>query len=257
MMKNVVKDQLKKGGRIANGWLHIPSGWTAEVMATASWDALTVDMQHGMIGFDTALQMLQSISTSDLVPLARVGWNRPEQIMKLLDAGAMGIICPMVNTKEDCESFIRACKYPPLGVRSMGPTRAKLIYGDEYLKKANEGILTLAMIETTEAVKNLEDILNVDGLDGIFVGSGDLRQSLSAENPGSDVELLLDGMLDSIVEMTQRKKLIPGIWSPSLEQAKAMLKKGYRFISFMSDSMILTQYTRRLAIDLKLGFEEK
>ncbi|MEO9803137.1 MAG: aldolase/citrate lyase family protein [Reichenbachiella sp.] len=256
-MKNEVKDRLKEGRPIANGWLHIPSGWTAEVMATAKWDALTVDLQHGMIGFDTALQMLQAISTSNLVPMARVGWNRPEQIMKLLDAGAMGIICPMVNSREECESFVQACKYPPSGIRSMGPTRAKLLHGDEYLEKANEQVLTLAMIETTEAVRNLKEILNVDGLDGIFVGTGDLKQSIKAENPNGNIQKLLDSALNMIVEQTQKKQRIPGIWSPSLEVAKVMMNKGYQLISFMSDSMILTQYSRQLVADLKSSFEEK
>ena len=254
---NKVKDQLKKGQCISNGWLHIPSGWTSEVMSTADWDALTVDLQHGMIGFDTALNMLRAISTSSIVPLARVGWNRPEKIMKLLDAGAMGIICPLVNSKKECESFIEACKYPPFGNRSIGPTRAKLLHGDKYLKMANEKVLTMAMIETLEAVDNLDDILDVPGLDGIFVGTGDLKQSITAKNPSENGPQILDTILNNIVDLVQKKNKIPGIWIPSLEAAKSMIKKGYRFISFMSDSMILTHFARKLSTDLKSSFHNK
>ena len=94
-----------------NGWLHIPSTWSAEVMARQGWDSLTIDMQHGLMGMETAIQMLQAVSTTDVVPMARVNWNSPGDIMKLLDAGAYGIVCPMIETREECEAFVGACRF--------------------------------------------------------------------------------------------------------------------------------------------------
>src|SRR5690349_19310477 len=110
MRENNVRTIWHNGGAVINGWLAIPSPWSAEVMANVGWDSLTVDVQHGLIGYDTALPMLQAISTTSTIPLARVPWNEPASIMKLLDAGAYGIICPMVNTRAEAEAFVGACR---------------------------------------------------------------------------------------------------------------------------------------------------
>ena len=107
------------------GLLHIPSAWSAEIMANQGWDTLVVDMQHGMMGMETAIVMLQAIATTAAVPMARVNWNTPGDIMKLLDAGAYGIICPMIETREECEAFVGACKYPPLGNAQPGTGRGR------------------------------------------------------------------------------------------------------------------------------------
>ncbi|RMF77330.1 MAG: 2,4-dihydroxyhept-2-ene-1,7-dioic acid aldolase, partial [Chloroflexi bacterium] len=140
MRENTVKTLWQNGEAAINGWLHIPSTWSAEVMAHQGWDSLTIDMQHGMTGYQTALYMLQALSTTDVVPLVRVTWNEPGLIGRMLDAGAYGVICPMVNTREQCEAFVGACRYHPMGYRSLGPTRAKLYAGDDYAAHANETI---------------------------------------------------------------------------------------------------------------------
>ena len=122
MRKNKLKQMFKEGKPIINGWLQIPSAFSAEVMAHQGWDSCTIDMQHGVVDYPNALNMLQSISTTDTVPLARVNWNEPGQIMKILDAGCYGIICPMVSNRKEAEDFVQACLYPPKGAPS-----AKLI----------------------------------------------------------------------------------------------------------------------------------
>jgi 4-hydroxy-2-oxoheptanedioate aldolase len=172
MRKNKLKEVLNNGGTVANGWLHIPNSWTAEVMAHAGWDSVTVDMQHGLMSIETAIQMMQAISTSDAVPMARVTWNHPGQIMRLLDGGAYAIICPMINSAADCQNFISACKYPPGGIRSFGPTRARLYAGMDYAEYANEEIMTFAMIETKELIDNIGEILSVKGLSGMLLWLG-------------------------------------------------------------------------------------
>ena len=159
MFKNSVLDIWKENKPVINGWLSIPNSLTAEAMAKMGWDSLTIDIQHGLNDFSTSIPMLQAISNSSTVPFARVSWNEPGIIMKMLDAGTCGIIAPMINNKEECEKFVSYCRYPPLGQRSFGPMRAQLIYGSDYYNYANDQIVTLAMIETKEAVNNLDEIL--------------------------------------------------------------------------------------------------
>ena len=131
----------EKGKAAINGWLEIPSSFSAEVMSHQGWDSLTIDMQHGAIDNSKVLEMFQAISTTDVVPMARINWNEPGQIMKVLDFGAYGIICPMISNRDQAEKFVQACKYPPEGYRSFGPTRGFMYGGDDYVDYANDEIL--------------------------------------------------------------------------------------------------------------------
>ena len=137
MRKNKLKELFKTGKPIINSWLSIPSSFSAESMAQQSWDSLTIDMQHGLIDYSSAVNMLQAISTTDITPMARVNWNEPGQIMKILDAGCYGVICPMVSNRKEAEKFVQACQYPPKGYRSFGPIRASIYGGSDYAKHAD------------------------------------------------------------------------------------------------------------------------
>ena len=185
MRENKLKKIFKEGKVVVNGWLQIPSSFSAEVMANQGWDSLTIDMQHGAIDYPNALQMLQAISTTDVVPMARVNWNEPGQIMKILDAGSYGVICPMVSNRQQAEKFVQACMYPPKGYRSFGPLRGLIYGGSDYGKHANNEILKLAMIETKEALDNLDNIMSTPGVDGIYIGPADLSLAVG-EEPGFD-----------------------------------------------------------------------
>ena len=165
MRINKIKEMFKKGEPIINGWLQIPSAFSAEVMCHQGWDSCTIDMQHGVIDYPNALNMLQAISTTKVTPLARVNWNEPGQIMKILDAGCYGIICPMVSNRKEAENFVEACLYPPKGYRSFGPVRGLLYGGSDYAKYSDNEILKLAMIETKEALDKLDEILDTPNLD--------------------------------------------------------------------------------------------
>lgn len=246
MKPNRLREIWANGGTVVNGWLHIPSMWSAEVMAHAGWDSLTIDLQHGMHGIETAIQMLQAISTTDTVPLARVNWNEPGIIMRLLDAGAHGIICPMINTRAECEAFVGACRYPPLGYRSLGPTRANLVMGADYAKFANNHILTMAMVETKEAVENVDAIASVPGLDMIFVGSGDLRLSLTGTFGYESEDADIDAALAAIIAACQRHNIIAGIFVSSVEYGAKMLQRGFRFVTVKTDSSLLLDYARQI-----------
>ena len=241
MRKNKLKEMFKKGEPIINGWLQIPSAFSAEVMSHQGWDSCTIDMQHGVIDYSNALNMLQAISTTNVTPLARVNWNEPGQIMKILDAGCYGIICPMVSNRKDAENFVNACLYPSKGYRSFGPIRGLLYGGDDYAKNADNEILKLAMIETKEALEKLEEILNTPNLDGVYIGPADLSLAVG-EEPGFDRP---DGTkafkeILKILESAKKKNLLAGIHNGSVEYAQKMISKGFNLVTVGSDQRFMS-----------------
>lgn len=253
MRENNVRKIWNSGGAVLNGWLTIPSAWTAEIMANQQWDSVTVDMQHGLIGYESALSMLQAISTTDTVPLGRSSWNEPVTIMKLLDAGAYGIICPMVNTREEAERFVGACRYAPLGYRSAGPTRAMLYAKGDYMGKANETIVTIAMIETAEAVANVDDIMSVPGLDAVYIGPTDLAISLGLAAGGALDQPRLGEAIDTVLKAGVKHGVIPGIHCNAVDDAKRSLEKGFRFVTALSDSRILSMAVNDVVRQVRAG----
>lgn len=168
-----------------NGWLAIPGVLAVEAMARAGWDSLTVDLQHGTADYADMLAMLPVIQAAGAAPVVRVPWNDPALVMRALDAGALAVICPMIETAADARDFVSACLYPPRGRRSFGPVRARLAYGDGYGAAANDLVMPIAMIETRAALDNLEAILAVDGLGAVYIGPADLSQALGLP-PGFD-----------------------------------------------------------------------
>lgn len=170
---------LKAAGRTAlNAWVSVGSGYQAELLGHAGFDAVTVDLQHGPYGFDTAVQLLQAISGTPAVPLARSAGGTLAEINKLLDAGAYGIVCPLIDTVDAAAAFARACRYPPRGARSFGPARGLTYGGADYAAHADDQVLSLAMIETTQALEDIERIARVEELSGIYVGPSDLGLAL-------------------------------------------------------------------------------
>src|SRR5437764_4585820 len=158
MRKNELRRIFAGGGTVLNGWLAIANSYSAEMMAHQGFESVTIDLQHGPVDFQTAVTMLQAISTTAAVPMVRVPHNEPILTLKLLDAGAYGVICPMINSKPQAEAFVDACRYPPRGSRSFGPNRAVLYGGADYWRHANEEILLFAMVETLEGLAVLEKI---------------------------------------------------------------------------------------------------
>jgi 4-hydroxy-2-oxoheptanedioate aldolase len=190
MIPNKLKSLWAEGKPTINGWCSIGNPFTAEIMAAQGFDSVTIDMQHGALDYSNILPMFQAMRASGTVLLARVPWNEPGIIMKALDAGAYGIICPMVNTAEEAARFVSYLRYPPLGQRSFGPTRVSFAAGANYASEANENMLAFAMIETAEGMTNLDAIAATPGLDGIYVGPADLTLSLTQGRlaPGFDRE---------------------------------------------------------------------
>jgi len=237
MRKNKLKELFKAGKPIINSWLAIPNSFSAEVMANQGWDSITIDMQHGLIDYPNAVNMLQAISTTNTTPLARVNWNEPGQIMKILDAGCYGVICPMVSNRKEAENFIQACQYPPKGYRSFGPVRATIYGGADYAKNADNEILKLAMIETKEALEKLDEILDTPNLDGIYIGPADLSLAVG-EEPGFDrpEDSKAYSEILRILDAAKKKNLLTGLHNGSPEYAKKMIDKGFDLVTVGSDS---------------------
>lgn len=223
-----------------NGWVSTPSPMQAEMMALQDFDSLTVDLQHGLIEYSDALLLLQTIHGHGKTALARVPWNEPGIIMKLLDAGALGIICPMINTAEDARAFVGACQYAPRGYRSSGPTRAGLIY-ENYFPKANDSVVTLAMIETVEAVANLDAILDTPHLTGIYVGPGDLAVSMGKPPALDHTDPEMDAAIGGILDKVKAKGLKCGIHCLGPDYMAAAIRRGFDFVSYSNDVRIFSQ----------------
>jgi 4-hydroxy-2-oxoheptanedioate aldolase len=181
-----LREGLDAGKKFINAFCSAPSSIIAEFLARQGFDSITIDLQHGLIDYQTSVAMLQSIASVGIPSLCRVPWNDPIPVMKALDAGFEGIICPMINSREEAERFASYARYAPRGVRSFGPTRALNVFGPSYSKTANDQIVIFAMIETRAAIDNLEDILAVPEIDGIYIGPADLALSLGLE-PSIDV----------------------------------------------------------------------
>ena len=208
-------------------------------MAHQGYDSLTIDFQHGFHDMQTALAMLQAISTTEAVPLVRVPKNDPAWMQRLLDAGAFGVICPMVNTAEECERLVQACRYPPEGRRSLGPTRARIYAGEDYAAEANNNILAIAMIETKEALRNVDAICGTPGLDAIYVGPGDLSLSMGETQRVDFTKPVLVQALDKILASAQKHQVVAGLHTGSAEYARQMVQKGWQFVTVKADTTLL------------------
>ena len=252
MKKNKIKQIIAEGKAVINGWLQIPHSFPSEVMAKIGWDSLTIDLQHGVVDYPNALQMYQAISTTDVVPMARVNWNDPGPIMKILDAGSYGIICPMVSNRKEAEKFVQACMYPPQGYRSHGPIRAAIYGGADYPKYANDEIIKIAMIETKEATENLDEIMSTPNLDGIYIGPADLSRALSHEpsfdKPEDDP---VYSMIMKILETAKKNNIFAGIHNMSTEYAQKMIDKGFQFVTVGSDIRYITAGAKKDVEKLK------
>jgi 4-hydroxy-2-oxoheptanedioate aldolase len=250
---NRVREIWAEGRAVVNSWLGIPSSFSAEVMAHAGWDSLVVDMQHGMIEYSTMVTMLQGISTTNTVPLVRVPWNDPAHIQKALDAGAYGIICPMINNRAEAEKFVDSMRYAPLGHRSSGPIRASLYGGPDYHMKANDLVIAFGMIETAEAINKLDEILLTPGLDAIYVGPSDLSISYGHPPGGDKPDEWMMAALKKVLDACNRHDVQPGIHCGSPAYAKRMIDIGFKFVTVGGDTRFVTMGAAAAVAEMREG----
>ena len=250
---NRVRELWAAGKPVINSWCSIPSSFSAEVMAHAGWDSLVVDMQHGMIDYQMMVTMLQGISTTDTTPMVRVPWNDPAHIQKALDAGAYGIVCPMINNRAEAEKFVGSMRYAPVGYRSSGPIRAALYGGADYHAKANDIVVAFGMIETQEALDKLDEILSVKGLDAVYIGPSDLSISLGYAPGGDKPDEWMMTALKKVLDGCKRHKVQPGIHCGAPAYAKKMIEMGFTFVTVGGDTRFVTMGGQAAIQEMRSG----
>jgi len=237
---NRLKQLWDDGKPAINGWLAIPSGFSAEVMAQGGWDSVTVDMQHGVQDYQTMVACFQAIQSHPVLPMVRVPWNEPGIVGKVLDAGAYGVICPMINTKAEAEAFVSYCRYPPAGKRSNGPIRAGIYgVGTTYQSTANQEVLCLPMIETQEAVDNLDAILDVPGIDAVYIGPSDLGFSMGLIPVLDREEPVIMDIYKKILDATKKRGVRACVHCLTPAYAKRMIAMGFNLVTLGNDSGLL------------------
>ena len=253
-MTNKVKEIWKSGKAVVNGWLAIPSGFSAEVRAQCGFDSITVDMQHGVQDYQSMVQCFQAMQAHPVTPMVRVPWNEPGIIGKVLDGGAYGVICPMINTKQEAENFVSYCKYPPRGTRSNGPIRAGL-YGSAsgYQSTANEETLCIPMMETKTAVENMESILDVDGIAGVYVGPSDLGFSYGLVPKLDREEPEIMKIYEKLVKECGKRGIYPGIHCSGPAGAAKAIGMGFKLVTLLNDSGILATGAKSWIAETRKG----
>lgn len=241
MKDNNVKEKMKKNKITYGSWITIGNPIVAEIMANSGFDWLTIDMEHSAITLDIAQDLIRTIHLSGCIPLVRVGENNPVKIKRVMDAGAYGIIVPMVNSKEDAEKAVRAVKYPPKGSRGVGLARAQE-YGfsfEEYKKWLEKKSIVIVQIEHIDAVKNIDQILSVEGVDGFIVGPYDISGSLG--RPGDFETEEFKKIMKDIIKAGEKFNKPAGfhVIPPEKNEAKKYVDLGYRFIAISLDTLIL------------------
>lgn len=232
------KALLSSGKTVLSGWMAIPSPLVADILARAGWSSIVIDMQHGLVGYDDMVACVAAISRAGCAAIVRVPVRDDGLIGRAMDAGAEGVICPMINSGQEASWLTRNTKYPPMGQRSWAPTQALNLLGmdkDQYLASANDLIVTMAMVETQTALKNIDSIASTPGVDMIFVGPNDLSVSLSDGARVDPNDYAVDKALDLILRKCEAHSVFAGIFANNVEMGRKYRDMGFRFISVGSD----------------------
>jgi len=238
---NSLKSRLRDRNLTIGSWITLGHPSIAEIMAKAGFDWLTVDMEHSALTLHQAQQLIQVIELSGCVPLVRVGANDANLIKRVMDAGAHGVIVPMVNTKEDAEQAVGSVKYPPRGFRGVGLARAQSYGADfEGYRKWNEAeSIVIVQIEHIKAVENLEAILSVAGVDALIIGPYDLSASLGVSGQFDHPKVV--AALSEVQRVTKQLNAVAGyhVIPPDPAQVREKVKQGYRFLAYSVDILFL------------------
>lgn len=239
MRSSRIRERWEAGQAAVSAWLSIDSSYSAEMAGCSGVDGVLVDLQHGMAGVQAMIAMLQAISATPATPLVRVPSCDPPLLMKALDAGAYGIVCPMINSVAEAAAFVAATRYPPNGMRSFGPARGLLYGGADYFENADQMIVRLAMIETADGLAAVESICAVDGLDGIFVGPNDLGLALNKGTSSDPTDPDVIAAIDRCRTASRGLGKHAGIFCPSGTVAARRIAEGFDFVVPNSDANLL------------------
>jgi 4-hydroxy-2-oxoheptanedioate aldolase len=239
--------RLRAGDTVYAAWCMLAAPIVAETVAREGFSAVVLDSQHGLWDTASVIAGIGALSAAGSTPIVRVPLNDLALVSRALDFGAEAIIAPMINSAADARAFASVAKFPPLGERSWGPQRAMTLQGKtatvDYLREANDGTLTLAMIETPAALANVDAIAATPGIDALFIGPYDLSTALSG-GTAQDVQAPpVERAIDQICAAANKAGKIPGIYCRDAERALAMAKRGFRFITVGSDQGFLREGT--------------
>jgi 4-hydroxy-2-oxoheptanedioate aldolase len=254
MVPNKIKKLWSEGKPVINGWLSTSSPFVAEIMAAQGYDSLTVDCQHGLVAYEAATTMLQAMRASGVVPMVRVPWLDPGDIMKALDAGSYGIICPMVNSRAEAQRLVSWMRYPPDGVRSFGPTRAVFAAGADYGQHANDEVLALAMIETADAMTNLDEIVTTPGLDGVYIGPADLALGLTGRKYPTGFDRQEPELVEAIQHVLKKAKaagIRAGLHCGTPAYAAKAIGWGFDLVTLSNDVRLLAGAANQSVTDVR------
>ncbi|MDA1076742.1 MAG: aldolase/citrate lyase family protein [Proteobacteria bacterium] len=241
MRANATLARWRNGEQTIGCWLSMANAYSAEAMGRMGFDWACIDLQHGLIDYQDLTYMLPALSTSETTPLVRVPWNEPYEIMKVLDAGAYGVIVPMVNNREEALRAVAACRYPPDGNRSFGPIRAAMYGGRGYAAQANGQMACIAMIETAQGLENLEEVASTPGVDGLYIGPSDLALALGLPPTGDNDHPKHAEQVQRILDVCRKYKIAAGIHTSSLEYTRKYLKAGFNMVMLGTDSAFMMQ----------------
>jgi 4-hydroxy-2-oxoheptanedioate aldolase len=256
MRANKIKQLWSEGKTVTMGWASIGDPFSCELMARQGFDALCIDLQHGMTEMATLLPMLQAVSQTDTAPVVRVPVNDPALIMKALDLGAMSVIVPMIGSAEEAAKAVSACKYPPRGTRSSGPIRAVHYGGADYLAKADDEMVVIGMVETREGLANLDAICATPGLDAIYIGPSDLAFALGMLPKMDNTDPLHMETCHKIRDAAHRHGKKACMHCASGAFAAGAVARGFDLVMITSDVLSLTGGVRKQLDDYKAGLKK-
>lgn len=256
MRTNDVRAKLRNGEPSIGTWLTMASTTGAGLMARSGFDWLTVELEHTPVTFETAAASFAIIAACGKVPLARIPWNTGENIKRVLDIGAFGIIVPMVNTRAEAEAAVAAARYAPLGRRSIGGQLHAVNFETDaatYYARANEEILVVVMMEHVQAIENADEILSVPGIDACFIGPNDLHNSMGRPPVFDSDHPEFIQAVDHVAAVARRHKVAPGIHVIDAAHARKRLDQGFQFIAIASETGMMLARASEIVKSLGLG----
>lgn len=254
-MEQSLNQRWRDGDVTLGAWCMMADALTAEILAKCGYDWVLIDMQHGCMDYETAVGMIRAVDIAGITPLVRVTSNDAGSIGRLLDAGAMGVVVPMIDSVEDAKRVVDACLYPPKGRRSLGPIRVGARDGMGYFPTANDRVAVIPMIETADALAAAEDIANVPGVSALFMGPFDLSLAIGLPPGDNDGEKLFDDAVKKINDAAKRAGIATAVLSTA-ELAPLRAKQGFQMISVITDSAAMTAAGRAALAQAKQTIEQ-
>jgi 4-hydroxy-2-oxoheptanedioate aldolase len=241
---NRVKKLWREGKPAVGGFLSIPHCLAAEAMAHTGLDWLCIDMQHGCIDYADVVPMLTAISTTAVTPFVRVPWNEPAMIMKVLDAGAYGVIVPMVSNRAEAERAVAACRYPPRGIRSNGPNRVLYYAGADYQKNADAEVACVVMIETTEGIEKMDEIISTPGVDAVYIGPTDLALALGLPPVMDNEDPKHVATVNKVLETCRKHNVVAAMHTASSKFTQRFIDQGFLMVMLVNDRLAMQNYVK-------------